>query len=78
MQLLVGRVLDARARGLSGGNELLDLRLGQRRVRIEGDRFQRPLDLRELRLEAGHRLAEDADPLEQPDDIAPIPDAGRK
>src|SRR5688572_10291656 len=73
MQLLIGRFVDARARDPNARSELLDCGLGQRRVGCEGDRLQPPFDLRELRLESRDRLAEDADPLEQPDDISADP-----
>ena len=69
MQLLIRRLVDPRARRLRVGNESLDLRVGQRRVRMERDLLQRALDMGELRLDAGHRLAEQPQSLEQPHDV---------
>ena len=66
MQLLIRRLVDARARRLRGGDQPLDLRVGQPLVRIERDRLQRALDVRELRLDSGHRLAEQPESFEQP------------
>ena len=69
MQLLIRGLVDPRARRLRGGDQPVDLRIGQHRVRIERDLLQRALDVGELRLDSGHRLAEQPEPLEQPHDV---------
>ena len=49
---------------------------GERRERIERDLLERALDVRQLRLEAGQRLAEEPERLEEPHDVRADP-AGR-
>ena len=69
--MLIRGLVDPGARRLRGGNQLLDLRIGQCPVRIERERLQRALDVGELRLDRRHRLAEQPEPLEQPHDVGP-------
>ena len=58
---------------MCGCDQLLELCLGQRRVRIESHRFERIFDLRQLRFDTGHRLPEQTEPLEQSYDIGADP-----
>jgi hypothetical protein len=73
VQLLVHGLGDPCPRRLCIGDEPPDHRIGQRRARVERDLFQRTLDVRALRLDAGNRLAEPPEPLEQPDNVGADP-----
>ena len=68
VQLLVRGLVNPRPRRLCGGEELLELRIRQA-VGLERDLLKRALDVGELRLDSGHRLAEEPESLEQPDDV---------
>ena len=73
VQLLVRRFANARARRVSLGDESVEAFTRERRVRIERDVFERAFDMRELRFEPGERLLEEAQCLEEPDDITANP-----
>ena len=64
VQLLVGSLAYARARGARFGNESLEALVGQRRVGVERNLLQRALDMRKLRLQPRERFAEHAERFE--------------
>ena len=76
MQLLVGRFADARARRVGLGDQRVEAFSGERCHGIERDVLERALDVGELRLQAGQRLAEETERFEEPHDIRADP-AGR-
>ena len=76
MELLVRRFADARARRVGLADQRLEAFSGERRQRIERDLLERALHVGQLRLQAGQRLAEQTQRLEEPHDIRADP-AGR-
>ncbi len=70
MQLLIRGLVDPRPRRLRIGDELRRCCASDRRAPgSSAIASSARLDVRELRLDAGHRLAEEPEPFEQPDDV---------
>ena len=73
MELLVRRFADARARRVGLADQRVEAFAGERRRRIERDLLERALDVGQLRLQAGQRLAEETERLEEPHDVRADP-----
>jgi hypothetical protein len=61
--------VDPRARCLRTSDQPLEVRVGERRARSDRGLFQRAFDVRQLRFDPRHRLAEEPEPLEHAHDI---------
>ena len=71
VQLAPGGLADAGLRGAGPGDDRVEARRRERARRGERRQLERRLDPRELGLEAGERLAEEAERLEEPRRVAP-------
>src|SRR5436190_20907350 len=76
MKLLVGRFADACACRVGLADQGLEAFAGERRPWIERDALERALDVGQLRLQSGQRLAEETERLEEAHDVRTDP-AGR-